>query len=281
MRAPALIAFLALAITLANPARAAPTAFEFVMPTIPLLAGQPFSFDVRRTGDWDSHELEMAARSDSKGFLSLPVLLDNTPLGTVGLAYFDVDAYRWYFPAAWRLDVPALAEGTYTLSTAYDGDDINPPVTAEIDFTIVPSDVRVPKPRVPPLFRPIGILPTDVGPTGQATITNILTLEAELIDISLLVFINPLTRKSEIDSTRLPTNTLLTYFGDANYAPFNYTYNTPEPVPAPAAPLTLALFALAAIRLRRPHLLHWSRLARTPRCHTPTSSTSASTPAIP
>lgn len=281
MRPPALIPLLALALalTFASPARAIPAGFEFVMPTAPLPAGQPFTFDVRRVGDWDIDALDEASRRNPDGFISVPVLLGSNPLGSVLLSFFAVDANRWFFPAAWRFDVPALTAGTYTLSTAYAGDDVNPAVAEQLNFTIAPSNVIIPKPRVPPLFRPIGILPFDVGPTGQATITNILTLEVELVDISSLVFINPITGKSEIDSARLPANALVTYFGDSNYAPFNYTYNTPEPIPAPAAPFALALLALAALRRRtRPATL--PPILRGSPCRTPTSSTCASTPPI-
>lgn len=276
-----------LALLLAAPARADLPRFEFDLPILSPGLDRPFTFGLRRAGDWDENSLMTINPRLGFGYHGLTVALDDAVIAHLPLAYFLVDPNgttgTWLLSTGWLVTVPGLSAGDHRIVAEYEGDEGNTPAPAIWDFNILP----IPVPITTPTLVPKPLAPRDgvdpiVQPTGLIVLSDIVTGEIQLRQITDLLTNDPLTGERQLDLSFLPRDTVVSYPGDANYPAFNFTHDAPEPVltSAPAAPLALALAALAALRIRRPRLLHSPRFSGAAQCRTPTSSTCASTPPI-
>jgi hypothetical protein len=283
-----LLALLVLLAAAPQPARADPPRFDIVMPAPGPAPGQPFTVEIRRVGDWNIQALQNKAYENfvtgrtTYSFSSLSVSLDGAPIATLMLAYDAGSPINWLTPAAWRVNVTGLALGVHEFVAFYTGDALNNPDPAVLSLAIAPSPFTPTKPPKP--LDPLPSIMPLVLPQGIVALTDARTSAVTLVDIATLLLTDPFTGVAKFDLSSIPDDTIVTYGGDPNYAPFNLTYSreasSPAELPAPAAPLGLALAALAMLHRRGRFLLHWRRLARMRPCHTPTSSISASIPAI-
>ncbi len=277
---------LLLALLLPLAARATPAAIEIGSPTSPIGIDTPFSLEIRRTGTWDLAALEQKADEDYTGFGAwLDARLDGVRIGTLWMAFrisLDKDAPpEWRHPAGWQVTIPALGFGLHELTVSYVGDALNHPDPVTWNFALVapapilPSLVPSPRDPFPATIDPV-LLPTGIVILSDPDVGNV-----QWRDIQSLLVTDPRSGQRSLDLSWLTRETLVSYAGDANFPGFNFSYAPPdiEPVPTPAAPLPLALLALALLR-RRARAATLPPTRRGPPCRMPTSSISASTPAI-
>lgn len=248
---------IALAIALLPGAvRATPARLDIIAPAIAPVSGRPFTFDIHREGDWDIDAL----KDEAIAYLHFPyawigVTVDGASLANLMLAYRGFDAGAggeyWLLPEAWRVNVPGLAIGPHTIAVSYGGDAVNTPETAVLSFDVLPAISLEPPGKINKPLDPVpGAVPAG-RPTGVVLLTDAVTNTVVARDIADLVLVDPDTGALTLDLAWVKGDTVVTFAGDANFAPFNFTYDTPEPIPAPGLAWPAALLALAFRRRRR------------------------------
>ncbi len=246
-------------VALATPARADPPRFEFDLQNVFPGLDRPFTFGLLRAGDWDIEALKGGGYAiNGLQFVTASVKLDGIPIASPWLAFYDFGNTNpnnfWTIGSGWQIAVPGLAAGPHRIVVDYAGDAVNKPAPAVWDFSIL--NIPVATQPISPLPRPLtprdGVDPNLVPATGFVLLTDADTGSILVKPIGDLLVEDPDTGRRELDLSFLPTDTVVTYPGDANYPAFNFTYNAPDtPVPAPAAPFALALAVLAVARWRR------------------------------
>lgn len=241
---------LALAVALPGAARAQQPYFELIPSASIAAAGLPFSVDVHLIGTLVEYGLQVAATS-SNDFVEFTLSVDGAVQTKFLLGGYellpDQVSIAWRQPTGWQASGITLSAGVHTILAQYGGDTFNPAMSTSLSMTVL-QPVTLAGGKNGALTAFFGVLP-GVLPGGLLTLKDITSGDVTNLDIADFLVVDPFDQSLHLDLGRLKGDTLISYPGDQNYAPLDFTYDV-QNVPAPAGVLPFALAALAALRRR-------------------------------